>query len=276
MNEDRQTQVVEQLFATRWGRAVLSIITKPWASKLAGRFMDSRASKLLISRFVDQNGINLSHYEDVCYTSFNDFFTRKIKEEHRPVSMEGHELVSPCDGRLSVYAITHDNRVVIKGHAYTLTELLRDEALASQYDGGKMLIIRLTVADYHRYHYPDNGDKSHNVRIPGVLHTVHPIAAEKRRIYTENAREYFELETENFGKILYIQVGALLVGEIMNRHGVASVRKGEEAGHFKYGGSTVVLCLKKDVVEMLPEFHETTDRDHEIPVKMGQVLGYAI
>ena len=148
----------------------------------------------------------------------------------------------------------------------------KDPELAKQYDGGTLLMFRLTVSDYHRYHYPDSGMKSDNTHIDGVFHTVHPIAAESRWIYSENEREYFILHSDNFDDMLMIQVGALLVGRICNQHEAAAVQRGHVAGWFEYGGSTVILCLKRGVAEILPEIREAA-RKAEIQVRMGQRIG---
>ena len=99
-------------------------------------------------------------------------------------------LIAPCDGRLTVYDIDEHSRFEIKGRPYTMTELVRSHRLAEHYRGGKLLLFRLTVSDYHRYCYIDSGHKSKNYRIPGILHTVHPIAAGERSIYKENSREF--------------------------------------------------------------------------------------
>ena len=275
MNEDKQTQIVQKLYTTVFGRFLLRILIRPRVSKLAGAFMDSRLSKIMIPGFIKKNNIDLSCYEKTekaNYRSFNDFFIRRIKPELRPVAMEWDALISPCDGRLSVEEISMDSRFQVKGRSYTMDELIRDEDLAAQYDGGTLLLFRLTVSDYHRYHYPDSGMKSDNTHIDGVFHTVHPIAVESRWIYSENEREYFILHSDNFDDMLMIQVGALLVGRICNQHEKAVVQRGQTAGWFEYGGSTVILCLKRGVAEIFPEIQEAA-RKAEVRVKMGQRIG---
>ena len=270
--EDRQTKLVMKLYDSTAGRLLLKIITRPWFSKLAGRILDSSVSRLAIGKFITRNNIDMNEYPETEYISFNDFFTRKIKSSLRPVNMDWKALIAPCDGRLSISPITGSGRFDIKGHEYTLEELIHDKDLAREYIGGSMLIFRLTVSDYHRYHYPDSGIKSGNTHIPGVLHTVNPVAAGRRRIYCENSREYFTLQSDNFGKMLMIQVGALLVGRIFNKHNDSVVVRGLEAGWFEYGGSTVILCLKPGVA-MLNEDIRIAASQHEVPVKMGEPIG---
>ena len=272
MDEDKQMQLVRKLYMTVFGRLLLRVLICPWVSKLVGAFMDSRLSKIMIRRFVQKNDIDMACCEKRKYNSFNDFFIRRIKPEMRPVDMEWDALISPCDGRLSVEKISMDSQFQVKGQFYTVEELIRDGELAAQYDGGILLLFRLTVSDYHRYHYPDSGMKSENIKINGVFHTVHPFAAENQRIYSENTREYFLLHSDNFDDILMIQVGALLVGRICNRHNASAVQRGHVAGWFEYGGSTVILCLKRGVAEILPEIREAA-KESEVEVKMGQRIG---
>lgn len=275
MDENKQATLIKKLYTTFWGRWILRLITRPWVSELAGRFMDSPLSKILIKGFVRKNHIDLEAYERTDYRSFNDFFTRKINLSLRPVSMQPGTLISPCDGKLSVYPIKKGDTVQVKGHSYTMGDLVQNGRIAGSYEGGVMLVFRLTVSDYHRYHYPDSGVKSQNTHINGVFHTVNPAAAGVRRIYCENAREYFTLSSENFGEILMMQVGALLVGRICNKHQKAAVRRGEEAGWFEYGGSTVIVCLGKRTVDILPELTKSSELNRETNVKMGQAIGFA-
>lgn len=276
MNEDKQTRLVKRLYRSWAGRLVLRIITRPWVSRFAGCLMDSRISRILIPHFVSSNGIDMGLYEDRAYSSFNDFFTRRIKPEQRPIATGHSSLIAPCDGRLSIRPIDSSCLFTIKGQNYSMNQLIGDSALATKYEGGTMLIFRLTVSDYHRYHYPDSGVKSSNTRIGGLLHTVNPVAAQERRIYCENAREYFVINSDNFGDILMMQVGALLVGDICNKHQQAIVRRGQEAGHFEYGGSTVILCIEKGMAEILPEIKTRASDNQELAVKMGQMVGIAI
>ena len=95
----------------------------------------------------------------------------RIKPERRPFAMGAHDLPSPCDGKLTVFPITPDAQFTVKGQTYTLGTLLRDETLAAQFEGGYCFIFRLTVDDYHRYHYLDSGTKGENIYLPGKLHT---------------------------------------------------------------------------------------------------------
>ena len=138
---------------------------------------------------------------------------------------------------------------------------------------GVCLVFRLCVDNYHRYCYFDNGRKSKNVFIPGILHTVRPVALNSLPVFTRNSREYTLIKSENFGTVLQMEVGAMLVGKIQNHLGAGKCIRGEEKGYFKYGGSTIVMLVKKGKVHFEEELFDLTDAGFEIPVKMGQKLG---
>lgn len=118
--------------------------------------------------------------------------------------------------------------------------------LAAEFDGGLCLVFRLCVDNYHRYHYFDDGSKGRNVFIPGRLHTVRPIALRNLPAFVENSREYTVMDTVNFGRAIQMEVGAMLVGKIANNHEEHEFKRGEEKGCFLYGGSTVILLLKRN------------------------------
>ena len=260
------------LYETVPGRVVLKALTAPALSKVAGNYLDTKDSCRLIPGFVKKNSIDLSLCRKASFDSFNDFFTRQLKEELRPVASDPSAFISPCDGRLSVYDIEKDSTFSIKGSRYTVSDLLGGSPVASRYRGGKCLVIRLCVNDYHRYHYVDSGTKGENHFIPGVLHTVRPIALRNYPVFVQNAREYTVLHTEHFGDVTQVEVGAILIGRIANHHGAGPIVRGDEKGKFLYGGSTVVLLLEPDKVNLLPQYPADGE---ERQVQFGTTLGYA-
>jgi phosphatidylserine decarboxylase len=131
----------------------------------------------------------------------------------------------------------------------------------------------LTVSDYHRYCYFDNGTKEKNCFIPGKLHTVNPISYERYPIYKTNCREYTRLHTENFGDVMQMEVGALLVGKIVNYHQEHRFSRGEEKGRFEFGGSTIVLLFRKGSVRFDEELFRFSSQGLEKKVKMGEKIG---
>ena len=264
------------LYNTLIGRLFLKVASARWVSKVAGRYMDSRLSKSMIKKFVKKNGINLDDFYSDNFKCFNDCFTRKIKEDRRPIEMDKDAFISPCDALLSAYRIDKDTRLNIKNSIYSLPDLFENEELAKKYEDGICLVFRLCVTHYHRYIYLDNCEKGDNVFIKGKLHTVRPVALEALPVFKRNCREYTVMHTESFGDVTQMEVGAMLVGKIKNHHTEGSHLRGEEKGMFLYGGSTIIVFLEKDRVALPQEYFDTTEKGEETDVLMGQKLGEKI
>ena len=265
--------MLEFLYQTILGRVILKILTWPMLSGGIGRFMDSRLSEWIIPAFIQKNNIDMSEYQVEEYRSFNDFFCRRIRPELRPIDACKDVLIAPCDGLLRVYPIQDDLVIPVKESHYRISDLLRDRDLAQKYHDGTCLVFRLCVHHYHRYCYPDSGIKTRNIYIPGVLHTVRPVALREVPVFTENSREYTMVCSDHFGDIIQMEVGAMLVGKIDNYHAEALVSRGEEKGRFLYGGSTIILLLEKGAAEINSEILHATENGQEVEVKMGQAIG---
>ncbi len=125
-----------------------------------------------------------------------NFFTRKIKAEERPVEMDEEVLISPCDGKVSVYPICEKENLRSSIRLIQQSNYFRTHIWQKHYYGGWIYILRLTVDDYHRYCYVADGIKSSQKKIKGILHTVNPVANDACPIYKMNAREYCLLKTE--------------------------------------------------------------------------------
>lgn len=260
------------LYHTLPGRLVLRVLISRWVSKLAGSYLSGRLSKPLIGKFVRNNGIDLTEFESDNFRCFNDCFCRKIKEGGRPIPEDEQVLFSPCDGLLSAYRIQSDTVLPVKQSAYTVASLLQNDELAQRYHDGVCLVFRLCVNHYHRYCYPATGNKGENVFIKGKLHTVRPIALAASPVFAENCREYTVLDTDRFGRMVQMEVGAMLVGKIHNHHGAGAITRGEEKGMFLYGGSTIILLLEKDTVSLREDIFTATANGEETPIKMGENL----
>ncbi|MBQ6000343.1 MAG: phosphatidylserine decarboxylase [Clostridia bacterium] len=262
------------LYTTLPGRCMLKVLTAPQVSRLGGRIVSSRPSRLAIRHFVKKNGIDMEECATTRFRSFNDFFTRELREGARTIPQEKELLISPCDAHLSIFPIDREAGFQIKNSVYTVAELLGgDERLAEQYLGGTCCIFRLTPREYHRYCYIDDGVKEGNRRINGVLHTVHPIAGSRYRVYATNSREFSVLETNCFGRVVQMEVGAMLVGKIRNYHESYAFRRGEEKGRFEFGGSTIVLLFEEGRVRFDKRLLEASARGFEVLVKMGEPIG---
>ena len=272
-NIKESSGILKFLYNTVPGRAVLKVITSPTISKIGGAYMDSRLSTIHIKGFIKNNNIDMRQYEKAKYESFNEFFTRKILPEKRPVCKDEDALISPCDGRLSAYHIDSNSQFYIKKSRYSIQDLLQGSKAAVDYNGGICLILRLCVDDYHRYGNIDDGVILENKYIRGKLHTVRPIAVNRYPVFVQNSREYTIIKTKNFGRVAQIEVGALMIGKIKNHSKSGSVIKGTEKGMFLYGGSTIVLLFEKDTVSIPEKYFEETENDREVIVKYGSKIG---
>lgn len=262
------------LYKTKIGRMILKPLVKNrLISFLSGCFLSLRISKILIKPFVKRHNINMDDYEDKNYTSFNDFFIRKIKKDKRIPSHDKNHLISPCDGMLSVYQISDKLIFKVKNSFYNVHSLLRNDNYAKKFNNGVALIFRLTPSNYHRYVFIDDGVILDDYKIKGIFHSVNPIAYENFKVFTENERNCTYLETKNFGYVMQVEIGALLVGKIKNVKKTGSFKKGEEKGYFMYGGSTVILLFEKDAVIIDKKYQKNTELGFELSVKQGKKIG---
>ena len=270
-----QERVLSVLYGTAFGRRLLGHLVKPGFSRLGGRFLSTRLSALFAVPFRKIHHISLSGCVKTHFTSFNDFFMRELQAGERTFPDGPEAFGSPCDGRVTHVPVDDEARFLIKGTTYTMKSLLRDERLADKYAGGDMLILRLSVEDYHRYAFPVSGVTTPVRRIDGVYHTVNPMACEKYPVYKENTRTYQILRNPVFGDILYMEVGALLVGKIVNRFGKCRAKKGMEKGHFAFGGSTVVLMFEKGRAKIAKDLIKNSLDGFETYVSMGEKIAEA-
>ena len=254
------------------GRVLLKVmITKP-ISNLIGFYMNSRLSKHKINKFVDKNNINTFEYEAKNYKSYNEFFTRKVIPYKRPINARRDIFISPCDSKLLVYKINEDLTLKIKDSYYSIDTLV-DKDIMNEYKDGYALVFRLSTDNYHRYCYIDSGSKTDNYYIKGVFHTVQPISLKNYNFYKTNSREWTVLNTKNFGKVIDIDIGALGVGRIKNNHKDYEFKKGEEKGYFEFGGSTIVLLVKKNIINIDKDIMENSLENIETIVKYGEGIG---
>ncbi len=274
--DSRQDRILEWLYSHRTGRLLLRPLVSAAFSRIGGLAADSRVSRLLIPWFIRGHAIDMSQYQPKEYRSYNDFFSRKLAGGARSVNGEPGALVSPCDGRLSVRKITGDCVFKIKHTAYTVESLLGDRALAAEYAGGYVWIFRLQVEDYHRYIYVDEGAVILRKEIPGVFHTVNPVANDCYPIYKENTRAFCVLQSAHFGRLVQMEVGAMLVGKIVNHSRGKRVCRGWEKGYFAFGGSTVVLLTRKGAVCPDRDIRENSAGGIETRVRLGERVGYAV
>lgn len=268
--DEKQCLTLRFLYNTLCGRALLKIATRKLVTKASAVVMDSRLSKVTIKKYVKKHNINLEGCEEKKYKSFNDFFCRKLKRIDDKSGSE--DFISTANSKISYFKISKDLLINVKNSTYSIEELVKDKELAEEYKDGICLVYRLSPSHYHRYIYCDSGTQIHLKKIKGKFHTVNPIVYERYKVFSENSREVTQLNTNHFGKIIQIEVGALCTGRIVN-HDMLEYSKCTEKGYFEYGGSTIIHLIKKDCVDIDEQIIENSKEEIETLVNIGEVIG---
>ena len=262
------------LYNTFIGRILLKIAINPITSKLIGLYKKSSFSKNGIKKLIKDYDIDMSIYEEKEYNSFNDFFTRNIKLNKRKMINNSNYFISPVDSKLLVYRISDDCILNIKNSNYSLSELVKDKIDLGEFTNGLCLVFRLSLDNYHHYCFPDNGKLKSSFTIKGVLHTVSSIS-KNYKIYKENKRVVSLLETDNFDDLIFIEVGALSVGDIIN-HNLLEFKKGEEKGYFSLGGSTIIILVKDNVLNIDNDIMKNSKKGIETKINYREKIGEKI
>ncbi|MCF2876583.1 MULTISPECIES: phosphatidylserine decarboxylase [unclassified Tenacibaculum] len=256
--------------------AILPIAKRKFLSSWYGKKMNKPKSTKKIESFVAQLGIDINEAEKSIseFTSFNDFFYRKLKPNARPINSG---FVSPGDGKMLAFENISDiHNFFIKGRKFTLKEFLGNEELAEKHKDSSLIILRLAPNDYHRYHFPFDGVPSEMTKIKGDYFSVSPyaLASNFTKVFCENKREYCILSTEEKGDIVIAPVGATMVGSIIETYTANTpIKKGDEMGYFAFGGSTIVLLVNKEKLAIDQDIIENTKNRIETFVKMGETIG---
>jgi len=247
------------------------LVKRKFFSSWYGDMMDSPSSTKKIMPFIEDFGIDMSIAQDKDYKSFNDFFTRKLKESARPIDSIPTVIVSPADGKIMAYTNIGDSDFIIKSARFNIRSFLDDTNLEKKYINGSLIIIRLAPYDYHRFHFPISGIVSQPIKIDGDLYSVNPIALKKMvEIFFLNKREYVSISTQNMGDVIMAEVGATMVGSIIQTYTNNRVIAGEEKGYFEFGGSTVVLLFEKNKINIDKDLINNTAVGMETEIKMGE------
>lgn len=319
------------------GRLLLKMIfARPYFSFLRGLYYNSFLSKKEIAPFVEKYGLSKELLKKN-YQSFGDFFSRKeavyLREAGKENTKENGEawkekiqgklpFYASASGKVLAYKIDEEGRIIlppgvqkegagkkenfhflpleIKGNFYSIEKILK--APCPEFlKGGTLLIFRLSLPDYHRYIFPAEGKLLRTKKIKGRLDSVRKEAAHFKA-FSENKREVSLLELTGMGKILHVEVGAMLVGHIHNHmelktfsdKGAQNTRKnlgekttksdrgypqtfrftaGEEKGYFSLGGSTIVEMLSDKIV-IDEDLFENTKKGLETKLEIGERIGY--
>ncbi len=251
-----------------------TLVRRKFISEWYGSLMDTRWSAKKIEPFVKDFNIDLSISTRQQFKTFNDFFIRKLKPSARPVNRDTNVVVSPGDGKILAYQNIENQSFIVKGYKFDIHSFLHNDSLAALYSDGSMVLLRLCPTDYHRYHFPLDGTVSPDVKINGSLFSVSPIALRAiPEVFLLNKREYIILANRRFGDVIMSEIGATMVGSIVQTYKGNKVTKGEEKGYFKFGGSSIILFFKKGIISIDSDLLENTARGLETQVKMGEEIG---
>lgn len=289
LNRIEKEKVYGKIFITIfYGRCskifspILQIICRiPSFSRLYGYIQKSKWSSKKILSFIKKYHIDTSEFlrppEE--YSSFNDFFTRKLKSECRPIAPGDHVAILPADGRYLVFpSFPKEQGVWVKNKIFSLPDLLLNHELSEKYRHGSCAIVRLAPVDYHRFHFLCAGVAGKASPINGYLYSVNPKALVKNISYlTENKRSITQFSTQYFGEVLYIEIGATYVGAIEQTYtpGVPQ-KKGAEKGFFSFGGSCIIVLFEQGVIAFADDLIKATEQKLEVLGKYGQVLGKSL
>jgi phosphatidylserine decarboxylase len=252
---------------------MFTLIKRKFFSSWYGDMMESPSSAKKIIPFIEDYQIEMSIVQNQEYSSFNEFFIRKFKKSAREIDSTPNVIVSPADGKILAYANISNTDFLIKGCRFDVESFLDNDELGKKYENGSLIIIRLAPYDYHRFHFPVCGKVSTQVKIDGYLYSVNPIALQKMiEIFFLNKREYVSISNQQIGKVIMAEVGATMVGSIIQTYKGDTAIIGNEKGYFKFGGSTIVLLFEKDKINIDEDLINNSVDGFETEVKMGEKI----
>lgn len=259
-------------------------------SRAAGRLAASRhplVKKAFIRSFAKAYKVRLDEYERQnfnAYESFNDFFTRELKDTARPIDTTLHGIISPADGIISQLGQIEDHKLLqAKGRYYEIGQLLADKADGDYFADGSFATVYLAPSNYHRVHMPFAGTLTTTRYVPGTLFSVNnSTAANVPDLFARNERLVCMFDTE-YGKAAVVMVGAMIVAgietvatgkitrstDIQQATHAIKLEKGDELGRF-YLGSTAIVILPKAAKALWQK-----DMVANTVIEMGQRLGLA-
>jgi len=232
-------------YETRPRRSLMQWLeSHPLFDWLLAAYYDTRPSVRAIEPFIRAHQIDMSEFEPVIYRSYSDFFERYFKAGARSFPVKSEEMGAFAEARYFGWErVDPDQKFPIKGHSLSVREILGDEAKAAPFQGGPVLLARLSPSDYHHVHYFDDGETVDSWWKGGRLWTVNWRALlNMPEILFVKERQINILETRHFGRVAFVEIGALSVGRIVQVQRLdVAFRRGEEKSLFRFGGSAIAL-----------------------------------
>jgi phosphatidylserine decarboxylase len=246
----------------------------PVFSQFLGWWYRRSWTKKKIRSFVAQHGIDVSECEKPVdsYPSFDAFFIRTLKKGSRPLAQGP---IIPADGRYLFYQdISACDGFVVKNRKFSMKKLIGFNATENAYSQGSMVIARLSPSDCHRFHFPCDCIPSSAQLVNGPLYCAHPVAIMQNiALLAENKRMVTRLDTDHYGTILCIEIGATAVGSIHQTYQAGiPYKKGDEKGYFSFGGSAVILLFEKGRIHLAKDILTHSAQHTETLCRMGEPL----
>lgn len=279
---------IDFLYDNALGKILSPLVTNRYISKAYGLMQDLKTSQMKVPKFIENFNIKMDEYlagsvknndKSLSYKNFNEFFIRRFVDGARTFTDQSDKMGAFAEARYFGYEkVVDELRVPVKGKFLRAKDILDNSEYGEIFKNGPMLIARLCPVDYHRYHYPDSGSTKDSYLIQGKFHSVNPLALKvKSNIFIANERRVSILETKNFGKLAYVEVGAACVGKIVQSFDESTTfSKGDEKGYFLFGGSTVVVIGEEGLWKPSSDILENTKNGIETYIQLGDELGQVI
>jgi len=272
------SKVLHWIARSKFFRSTLNVLfNRRWYCRLYGLWVDRSASQRNIKKFIQDFHIDVSQIEKPVdqYTDLNAFFSRKLKPESRPFAQDASIFCSPADGKILVYPQLSERTLLpIKGSHVDISALLASESDTRLFHGGSACILRLAPNDYHRFHFPTDGQSCPPRTIDGRYYPVNQLALSiKPDLFAHNKRALTYIDSKCFGRFSYIEVSGFAVGRIIQTHLPGPIKQGQEKGYFQFGGSTLVLLFEPDRINFDQDLIGHTQSNLEVQVQAGTQIG---
>jgi phosphatidylserine decarboxylase len=262
-------------YNSRLGRAVTRwVLAQRWVSRCCGWLARRRWSRHLIASFA--GGMKFDLAAGKGWTCFNDYFVRELEESSSMNAVGPWTCLSPVESKVLVLRDVDPRKTFrVKRSIFNLEQLLSDRQLSERFAGGTAVLCRLTLSDYHHFHFPVAGCPQPAFAIPGKLYAGGPYAINwLTSFYAENFRMVTLIESDLFGTVAQIEIGAFTVGSIHQRYLPGRhVERGEKKGYFELGGSTVVLLFAAGALETDEDLRHYSGQNIETRLRVGESIG---
>ncbi len=276
-------EFIQWLYGTKTGGFCSEILAKPLLSKVYGGWQDTAQSAKKVEPFIKNYKIEMNDFNYPkgrnSFASFNEFFIRPFKEGKRKFPSDPKKMGAFAEARyLGFNEVNDDSEFLVKGKMLNREKLIASDKWSKTFLGGPVVIARLCPVDYHRFHFPFSGKVLASYPVHGKYHSVNPWAVQKvEGVFFNNERHVTILDNPHFGKLAYIEVGAMCVGKIVQSYNqtLPQFENGAEKGYFLFGGSTVIIAGEKNRFRLSKDLSENSENRLETYIHLGDEIAQA-